>query len=54
MRPNFYDIAQANGTPLAQETVQRIARLYAIAADIRGKPPDIRRVARQARAGPET
>ena len=32
--------------------MQRIAKLYAIEAGIRGKPPDERLAARQARAGP--
>ncbi len=52
VRRKFHDIAQANGTPLAVEALQRIARLYAIEADLRGKPPDVRCKERQARAGP--
>jgi hypothetical protein len=39
-------------TPIAKEALDRIGALYAIASEIRGKPPDKRRAARQARAGP--
>ena len=53
VRRKFHDIAQANGTPLAVEALQRIARLYTIEAELRGNPPDTRRALRQARAGPE-
>ena len=37
---------------LPHEALQRIAKLYAIEAGIRGKPPDERLAVRQARAGP--
>ncbi|BBO19548.1 MAG: IS66 family transposase [Candidatus Desulfobacillus denitrificans] len=52
VRRKFYDIHQAHGSPLAAEALSRIGALYGIEADIRGKPPDHRRAARQARAGP--
>ena len=42
---------RAPGT-LAEQALQRIAALYAIEADIRGRPPDERRRERQARARP--
>lgn len=48
----FYDIAQAHPAPLAEDALQRIAALYAIEAAVRGQPPDRRKTARQARAGP--
>jgi transposase len=37
---------------LAAQALRRIQALYAIEAEVRGKPPDIRRQHRQARAGP--
>ena len=37
---------------IADQALQHIAALYAIEADIRGQPPDVRRRERQARAGP--
>ncbi len=52
VRRKFYDLTQAGPAPLAEEALQRIAALYAVEADIRGRPPDQRRAARQARAGP--
>lgn len=42
---------QLPGT-FAHQAVQRIARLYAVEADIRGKPADVRMRERQARTGP--
>lgn len=38
--------------PIAAEALTRIGALYAIEADLRGRPPEQRQVARQARAGP--
>lgn len=52
VRRRFYEIAEAHGSPLAREALERIGQLYAIEKTIRGRPPDIRRLARQARAGP--
>jgi hypothetical protein len=37
---------------VAEQSLQRIAALYAVEAEIRGQPPDLRRRERQARAGP--
>jgi transposase len=37
---------------LAAQALRRIQALYAVEAEVRGKPPDIRRQHRQARAGP--
>jgi transposase len=51
-RRKFYEIAQAHGSPLAQEALKRIGKLYEIEAQIRGRPPEQRRAERQARAGP--
>jgi transposase len=52
-RRKFYDVHVALKSPIAQEALERIGRLYAIEAEIRGKPPDERKAIRQARAGPE-
>jgi transposase len=52
VRRKFYDIAQATDSPIASEAMARIGALYAIETEIRGRPPDERRAARQARASP--
>jgi transposase len=52
VRRKFYDLHQAQASPLATEAVKRIGALYAIEQEIRGQPPDVRRTERQARAGP--
>ena len=51
-RRKLYDIYEATDSPIAQEALERIAALYHIEEQIRGKPPDERRIVRQARAGP--
>ena len=51
-RRAFYELHQANNSPIAAEALQRIGALYAIEAEIRGRPPDQRAGLRQARAGP--
>ena len=50
IRRKFVDIVKANGSATATEAVQRIAELYAIEKQIRGKPPDERAQVRQDRA----
>lgn len=52
-RRKFYDIHVANASPIAAQALERIARLYAIESEIRGRCPDERTAVRQARAGPE-
>ncbi len=52
VRRKFFDIAQATGSPIAAEAVQRIAELYAVEAEVRGQPPDARAAIRQAKARP--
>ena len=42
VRRKFFDIYQAQASPLAGEAVQRIGALYALEAPLRGKPPDDR------------
>jgi transposase len=53
VRRKFYDIQEALASPIAAEALDRIGRLYGVEAEIRGRPPDERRLVRQARAGPE-
>jgi len=52
VRRKFYDIHVANGSAIASEAVQRIGALYDIEREVRGKPSDLRREVRQARARP--
>ena len=52
VRREFIELAKGKSAPIAQETLQRIAALYAIEAEVRGKPPDIRRATRQERSRP--
>jgi transposase len=52
VRRKFFDIQQAQQSPVATEAIQRIAALYAIEQEIRGKPPDQRAEVRQSRARP--
>ena len=40
VRREFIELAQGKTAPIATETLQRIAALYAIEAEVRGKPPD--------------
>jgi transposase len=54
-RRPFWDLHENQGRvagSIAEQALQRIAALYAIEAQIRGQPPDVRRSERQARAGP--
>ena len=52
VRRHFYDLQVAHTSPLAGEALKRIAELYAIEADIRGRPPEERRQVRRTRARP--
>jgi transposase len=52
VRRKFYDLQVAHASPLAGEALKRIAELYAIESEIRGRPPDKRRQARTTRARP--
>src|SRR5215213_2810608 len=51
-RRRFYKIHQATGSPLAEEALRRIRQLYGIEAEIRGRPAEVRRAARQERSKP--
>lgn len=47
-RRRFYEIAKAGSAPIAEETLRRIAELYKIEAQIRGRSAAERRAVRQA------
>jgi len=52
-RRKFFDIVQQQDSPEALYAIERIAQLYEIEAQIRGKPAELRGQVRQARAGPK-
>ncbi|MBV0893029.1 IS66 family transposase [Paracoccus sp. Z118] len=52
VRRKFVDIHRAQASPIAEETIRRIAQLYAVEKEARGLLPDRRVELRQARAAP--
>jgi transposase len=52
-RRKFYDVHVSNGSLLAAEALRRIAELYQIEAELRGRPAEFRRAKRQARSKPK-
>jgi transposase len=48
----YYEFHQATGSPLAEEALRRIGELYAIEAEIRGRPAEERRTVRRERSRP--
>jgi transposase len=46
VRRKFYVLQQSHASSVASEALQRIAALYGIEKDIRGRPPDERREVR--------
>jgi len=50
VRRRFYELVAAGPAPIASETLERIAGLYAIEKDIRGRSADERRAVRQDRS----
>jgi transposase len=52
VRRKFFDVHAANGSPIAKEALNRIAALYGVEEEARGKPPDERRRLRQGKAKP--
>lgn len=52
VRRRFYELAVAGPAPIASEALQRIAALYEIEKDIRGRDANERRAVRQERARP--
>src|SRR4051812_264532 len=49
-RHQFVDVFQSEGSVIAEEAIRRIAGLYAVEKDGRGRPPEERVRLRQARA----
>lgn len=52
IRRKFVDVHQSTGAPIAEETIRRIADLYAVEAEARGQPPDARAALRRERSKP--
>jgi transposase len=52
VRRKFYDLQQSHASPVSTEALERIAALYAIEREIRGRPPEQRRTVRQERSNP--
>ncbi len=52
VRRKFYEIHQAQASPLAATALAYIRQLYRVESAIRGKPPDERKCWRRSRAGP--
>ena len=52
VRRRFYELAQSGPAPIATEALERIAELYRIEGEIRGRNPDERRAVRHARSRP--
>lgn len=52
IRRKFYDLVEAHQSPIAIEAVERIAALYAIEKEIRGRPPEVRQKVRGEKARP--
>ncbi len=50
VRRKFYDLQQAHASLIASEALERIAALYAIEKEIRGRPPDERQQVRTTQA----
>jgi hypothetical protein len=53
IRRKFFDLMEAHQSPIATEAVERIARLYQIENEIKGRSADERRAVRAARARPQ-
>ena len=51
-RRRFYEVAKAGSAPIAEEALRRIAELYKIEAQIRGRSAAERRAVRQAESKP--
>jgi transposase len=52
VRRKFHDLYQAHASPIAEETLKRIASLYAIEKYVRGRPPDERKQIRNRESRP--
>lgn len=51
-RRKFHDIHVEHASPITTEALRRIAELYVVEREVRGKPPDVRRNVRQEQARP--
>lgn len=51
-RRKVFDLHERGSTPLTTDILERIGALYAVEAEVRGQPPDVRRCARQDRTSP--
>ena len=51
-RRKFFEVFESTKSPIAEEALRRIQAIYAIEADINGKPVEQRLAARQARSKP--
>jgi transposase len=51
-RRKFHDIHVVHASPITTEAIHRIGALYGIEEEVRGKPAEVRREVRQARAKP--
>jgi hypothetical protein len=49
-RRRFYELARSGASLIADEALRRIAALYAVEADLRGQPLDVRRARREAQS----
>jgi transposase len=52
VRRKFFDLHQGHASPVAKEALERIAQLYGIEKEIRGRSPDDRKGVRRARSRP--
>ncbi|NMG63825.1 transposase [Azoarcus indigens] len=52
VRRGLFELAKGGAAPIAAEVLQRIAPLYVIEAEIRGRPAEERLAVRQARSRP--
>ena len=52
VRRKFVDVLTSQGNAIAEDAIRRIAELYAVEKDARGKSPDARVALRQARSKP--
>ena len=51
-RRKFFEVFDDTGSPIAEQALRRIGELYAIEAEINGRPAETRRDVRQARSKP--
>jgi transposase len=52
LRRKFYEVYVGSNAPIATDALARLKKLYAIEAEIRGLPPELRRATRQQQSKP--